>query len=75
MAKRKPPSQRAERVMDETARAIAREREAAKGEKLDGQAKLAQEKPSSGRLSQSVPASRKVDVLPAFPSTKRPKTG
>lgn len=74
MAKRKPPSQRPERVMDETAKAIAREREEAKGEKLDGPAKLAQAKPTSGRLAQSVP-SRKVEAPPAFPSTKRPKTG
>lgn len=74
MAKRKPPSLRPERQMDEAAKAIAQSREAAKGEKSKDAQKAADAKPGVGRPSMGI-SSRKVVAPPAFPSTKRPKKG
>ncbi len=74
VAKRKPPSQRSERQLDEAARAIARARDEAKAEKSDESQRDNATKPALSRLAKDV-TSRKVSAPPAFPSTKRPKTG
>ena len=74
MAKRKPPSHRPERQMDEAAKAIARSRELAKGDKANDARGPVDAKPTLARLDKGV-ASRKVAAPPAFPSTKRPKKG
>jgi hypothetical protein len=72
VAKRKPPSRRPERKLDEAALAIARSREGAKGEKPDGPQRPDGAQPALDRLAKSI-ASRKVISPHAFPSTKRPK--
>lgn len=73
MSKRKPPSQRPERKLDETAKAIARVREDAKPEKPTEPAALGSENRSrSGSHGNGITAQRAGGQAPS-PSTKRPK--
>ena len=58
--------------MDEEAKAIARARDEAKGDKSDQPRRLDDSKPVLERQAQGI-ASRKITGPPAFPSTKRPK--
>ncbi len=75
MAKRKPPSQRPELKMDETAKAIARLREDAKAVKSSEPGRLTPEgsKPKMSRLGQNL--GRRMDGIPRSPSIKRQKSG
>jgi hypothetical protein len=72
MSKRKPPSERPERQLDDTARAIARSQVNAKAKKTEE----AQRQPANatplGRLAKSIKP-RKVSGPAPMPSTKRPK--
>ena len=74
--KRKPPSQRPERQLDETAQAIARDREEARAEKSPeaGRPASAVSRPQTGPVGKIT--ARRKSVGPAVtPSSKRPKTG
>lgn len=73
MSKRKPPSQRAERQLDDTARAIAKMQETAKDEKsADAKRRSDETKPSSSNLAKQN-FSRAITGPAPMPSTKRPK--
>jgi hypothetical protein len=76
IAKRKPPSQRPELKMDETAAAIARLREEAKATKPSKEDRLASDeiKSSLGGV-QGGASLRKASALPASNTTRRQKTG
>jgi hypothetical protein len=76
IAKRKPPSQRPERKLDDTAKAIARIREEAKPEKSGepGHAASDASKPHLAHLAKSL-GPRKPGGPAITPSTKRPKMG
>jgi hypothetical protein len=79
IAKRKPPSQRPERKLDDTAKAIARARDEAKAEKAaesESSARPASDvtKPHLARLAKGL-APTKPGGPPPAPSTKRPKMG
>jgi hypothetical protein len=76
IAKRKPPSQRPELKLDETAAAIARLREEAKAPKPSKEDRLASDetKSSLGGI-QSGASLRKASALPASTATRRQKTG
>ncbi|WP_435011421.1 hypothetical protein P12x_002730 [Tundrisphaera lichenicola] len=74
--KRKPPSQRPERKLDETAQAIARDLEEARASKSPETDRPAtrKSKPEIGPVGKIT--ARRKSVGPAVtPSTKRPKTG
>jgi hypothetical protein len=74
--KRKPPSQRPERKLDETAQAIAHNLEDARAAKVpeSGRASSRNSKPEVGPVGKIT--ARRKSVGPAVtPSTKRPKTG
>jgi hypothetical protein len=74
MPKRKPPSQRPERVLDETARAIARAKDETRSEKPDQPERGNESKTLLSRLAKSI-APRRDDRPPGFPLTKRSKKG
>ncbi len=74
--KRKPPSQRPERKLDETAQAIARDLDETKAAKSADAERTAprSSKPEAGPVGKIT--ARRKSVGPAVtPSTKRPKTG
>ena len=74
MAKRKPPSQRSERQLDETAKALARTRDEAKAEKDAEAARLASEDTRQNIDHTAKGTSFRKSVTPTpFASTKRPK--
>jgi hypothetical protein len=77
ISKRKPPSQRPERKLDDTARAIARVREEAKPEKSDEPARAASDasKPHLAHLAKALGPRQKAGGPSVTPSTKRPKMG
>jgi hypothetical protein len=72
MSKRKPPSQRPERKLDDTAKAIARSREDAKAEKPDEPRRSEGRTSQMGRLVKSITPRKEPGPAPS-PSTKRPK--
>ena len=72
MSKRKPPSERPERQLDETARAIARSQENAKARKTDEPPRPGVSASRLDRLAKSIKP-RKVSGPAPMPSTKRPK--
>jgi hypothetical protein len=76
ISKRKPPSQRPERKLDDTARAIARVRDESKPEKSaePGRAASDASKPHLAHLAKGL-GPRKPGGPAVSPSTKRPKTG
>jgi len=76
IAKRKPPSQRPENQMDETAQAIARLREEAKGEKADkpGRAE-AQDLKSKLAHAPAGAGNRKAPQVAPQSATRRQKSG
>lgn len=78
ISKRKPPSQRPERKLDDTARAIARVREEAKAEKAPesepGRPSSDASKPHLAHLAKGL-GPRKPGGPAVSPSTKRPKMG
>jgi hypothetical protein len=69
---RKPPSQRRERKLDDTARAIARSREDGTAEKSEEPRRSGGTASFLGRLVQSVTPGKVSGPAPS-PSTKRPK--
>lgn len=76
ISKRKPPSQRPERKLDETAQAIARDLEEARASKSPESDRpiTRKSKPEIGPVGKIT--ARRKSVGPAVtPSTKRPKTG
>ena len=76
MAKRKPPSQRAERAMDETAKAIAEARLAAKPEKpADGEKEEHGKSFSHASRNQGAKAARPSASPAPSAMTKRNKSG
>ena len=76
ISKRKPPSQRPERKLDDTARAIARVREEAKPEKSDEPARASDaSKPHLAHLAKALGPRQKAGGPAVTPSTKRPKMG
>ena len=72
MAKRRPPSKRPERVLDDTARAIASERDDQKDKKSDEPQHSDGLKSSLGRLAKSVPPRQANGPAPS-PINRRPK--
>jgi hypothetical protein len=72
MSKRKPPSKRQERKLDDTAKAIARSREDAKAEKPDEPQRPEGTTSFLGRLVKSIAPGKVTGPAPS-PSTKRPK--
>jgi hypothetical protein len=74
--KRKPPSQRPERKLDETAQAIARDLEETRTAKSPETGRSASQKsrPEVGPVGK-ITARRKAVGPAVTPSTKRPKTG
>jgi hypothetical protein len=74
--KRKPPSQRPERKLDETAQAIARDLEETRSAKSSEAGRPASQKsrPEAGPVGK-ITARRKAVGPVVTPSTKRPKTG
>jgi hypothetical protein len=72
MSKRKPPSARQERKLDDVARAIARNQEDAKPQKPDEPRRLEGNISNLGRLSKSITPRKEPGPAP-MPSTKRPK--
>lgn len=72
MSKRKPPSQRQERKLDDTARAIARSQEGEKAKKPDEPRRSEGNTSHLGRLAKSLTPRKEPGPAPA-PSTKRPK--
>jgi hypothetical protein len=75
IAKRKPPSQRPERKLDETAKAIARARDEAKAEKPSEPSHASDaSKPQLAHLAKGL-GPRKPGGPVVTPSTKRPKMG
>ena len=77
IAKRKPPSQRPERKLDDTAKAIARVREEAKAEKPPEPGRPASDasKPHLAHLAKALGPRQKPGGPAVSPSTKRPKMG
>jgi hypothetical protein len=76
IAKRKPPSQRPERKLDETAKAIARAREEAKPDRSSDEPSVASDdaRPHRGHIGNILGPKKTSGPAPS-PSTKRPKTG
>jgi len=72
MAKRQPPSKRPERALNDTAKAIARERDEAKEKKSEETQRSDGMKPSLSRSAQNAPP-RKVSGPAPSPSNRRPK--
>jgi hypothetical protein len=72
MSKRKPPSLRLERKLDDTAKAIARSQEDATAKKPDEPRHSQVSTSHLGRLAKSI-TPRKVAGPAPSPSTKRPK--
>jgi hypothetical protein len=77
ISKRKPPSQRPERKLDDMAKAIARVREEAKPEKAAEPGRLANDasKPHLAHLAKGLGPRQKPGGPAVAPSTKRPKMG
>lgn len=76
ISKRKPPSQRPERKLDDTARAIARVREEAKPEKSAEPTHASDaSKPHLAHLAKALGPRQKAGGPAVTPSTKRPKMG
>jgi hypothetical protein len=73
VSKRKPPSQRTERKLDETARALARSRDEAKVDKTDEPPRKEGAKNAVGRLFQNILPKRASTGPAPTPSTKKPK--
>ncbi|MGE3821424.1 MAG: hypothetical protein AB7I30_18600 [Isosphaeraceae bacterium] len=72
MSRKKPPSQRPERKLDEAAKAIARLKDTAEVEKTKESSRPDQTKIPPSRLSKEF-ANRKSGSSPVYPSTKKPK--
>jgi hypothetical protein len=77
ISKRKPPSQRPERKLDDTAKAIARVREEAKAEKSPEPERPASDasKLRLAHLAKALGPRQKPGGPAVSPSTKRPKMG
>jgi hypothetical protein len=72
IASRKPPSQRPERKLDETARAIARAKEEAAAPKAEKTTATAEPRSILGRAGRDVGGRKSKTPAPSI-STKRPK--